>query len=40
MNDNVKSVITCDLDGKVETFSEGAVLFLDIQKKKSLAKCE
>ena len=24
MNDNVKSVITCDLDGKVETFSEGA----------------
>ena len=25
MNDNVKSVITCDLDGKVETFSEGAI---------------
>jgi len=24
MNDNLKSVITCDLDGKVETFSEGA----------------
>jgi len=24
MNDLLKSVITCDLDGKVETFSEGA----------------
>jgi len=24
MSDNLKSVITCDLDGKVETFSEGA----------------
>ena len=24
MNDNLKSVITCDLDGKIETFSEGA----------------
>ena len=25
MNDNLKSVITCDVDGKVETFSQGAV---------------
>ena len=24
MNDQMKSVITCDLDGKVETFSDGA----------------
>ena len=24
MTDNLKSVITCDLDGKIETFSEGA----------------
>ena len=24
MNDNLKSFITCDLDGKIETFSEGA----------------
>ncbi len=24
MNDNLKSVITCDLDGKIETFSKGA----------------
>jgi len=24
MDDNIKSVITCDLDGKVETFSKGA----------------
>lgn len=25
MNDNLKSVITCDVDGKIETFSQGAV---------------
>jgi 1,4-dihydroxy-2-naphthoate octaprenyltransferase len=25
MNENLKSVITCDVDGKVETFSQGAV---------------
>ena len=24
MSDNLKSIITCDLDGKIETFSEGA----------------
>ena len=24
MSDKIKSIITCDLDGKVETFSEGA----------------
>ena len=24
MDDEVKSVITCDLDGKIETLSEGA----------------
>ena len=24
MNDQLKSIITCDLDGKIETFSEGA----------------
>ena len=30
MNKNIKSVITCDLDGKVETFSDGAVALLGI----------
>ena len=24
MNDDIKSIITCDLDGKIETFSKGA----------------
>ena len=24
MSDNLKSIITCDLDGKIETFSDGA----------------
>ncbi|SVD00104.1 uncharacterized protein METZ01_LOCUS352958, partial [marine metagenome] len=24
MSEQVKSIITCDLDGKVETFSDGA----------------
>ena len=24
MSKNIKSVITCDLDGKIETYSEGA----------------
>ncbi len=24
MSEKIKSIITCDLDGKVETFSEGA----------------
>ena len=24
MSENIKSVITCDLDGKIETYSEGA----------------
>ena len=34
MDNNIKSVITCDLDGKVETFSEGAVkLFGTLQKR-------
>ena len=32
MEDNIKSIITCDLDGKVETFSKGAEKLLATQK--------
>ena len=34
MSENIKSVITCDLDGKIETYSEGAAKYLDILKKR------
>ena len=38
MNDNVKSVITCDLDGKVETFSEGAVTLFGYSEEEVVGK--
>ena len=38
MNDNVKSVITCDLDGKVETFSEGAVTLFGYTQEEVVGK--
>ena len=38
MNDNVKSVITCDLDGKVETFSEGAVALFGYSEEEVVGK--
>ena len=38
MNDNVKSVITCDLDGKVETFSEGAIALFGYSEEEVVGK--
>ncbi|GIS53263.1 hypothetical protein Ct9H90mP29_03050 [bacterium] len=38
MNDQIKSVITCDLDGKVETFSDGASALLATAKKRLLVR--
>ncbi|MEL1232669.1 MAG: 1,4-dihydroxy-2-naphthoate octaprenyltransferase [Candidatus Neomarinimicrobiota bacterium] len=38
MNDNVKSVITCDLDGKVETFSEGATALFGYSEEEVVGK--
>ena len=38
MNDNVKSVITCDLDGKVETFSEGAATLFGYTQEEVVGK--
>ena len=38
MSDNVKSVITCDLDGKVETFSEGAVTLFGYTQEEVVGK--
>ena len=38
MNDNVKSVITCDLDGKVETFSEGAAALFGYSEEEVVGK--
>jgi len=32
MNDKIKSVITCDLDGKIESLSEGRSKIGRIQK--------
>jgi len=38
MSDNVKSVITCDLDGKVETFSEGATTLFGYSQEEVVGK--
>ena len=38
MNENLKSVITCDLDGKVETFSEGAQQLFGYTKNEVVGK--
>ena len=38
MSDNVKSVITCDLDGKVETFSEGAATLFGYTQEEVVGK--
>ena len=38
MSENIKSVITCDLDGKVETFSEGAVKLFGYREEEVIGK--
>ena len=38
MSDNVKSVITCDLDGKIETYSEGAAILFGYTKEEVVGK--
>ena len=38
MDNNIKSVITCDLDGKVETFSEGAVKLFGYSSEEVIGK--
>ena len=38
MDNNIKSVITCDLDGKVETFSEGAEKLFGYSSKEVVGK--
>lgn len=38
MSDNLKSVITCDLDGKIETFSEGAQLLFGYTSEEVIGK--
>ena len=38
MEDKIKSIITCDLDGKVETFSEGAEKLFGYTKKEVIGK--
>ena len=38
MGKNIKSVITCDLDGKVETFSEGAEGLFGYKSKEVIGK--
>ena len=38
MSENIKSVITCDLDGKVETFSEGAVKLFGYSEEEVIGK--
>ena len=38
MEDKIKSIITCDLDGKVETFSEGAEKIFGYKKKEVIGK--
>ena len=40
MEDKVKSIITCDLDGKVETFSEGAEKLFSYTKNDVIGKKE
>ena len=38
MSKNLKSVITCDLDGKIETFSEGAQQLFGYTKEEIIGK--
>lgn len=38
MEDNIKSIITCDLDGKVETFSDGAEKIFGYSKDEVIGK--
>jgi len=38
MTDNLKSVITCDLDGKIETFSEGAATLFGYAEEEVVGK--
>ena len=38
MSDNLKSVITCDLDGKIETFSKGAQLLFGYTSEEVIGK--
>jgi len=38
MEDNIKSIITCDLDGKVETFSDGAEKLFGYSKDEVIGK--
>ena len=38
MSKNIKSVITCDLDGKIETFSDGAVELFGYSEKEVVGK--
>ena len=38
MEDKIKSIITCDLDGKVETFSEGAEKLFGYTKNETIGK--
>tara|TARA_B100000427_G_scaffold326743_1_gene335979 strand:- start:376 stop:1659 length:1284 start_codon:yes stop_codon:yes gene_type:complete len=38
MSKNIKSVITCDLDGKVETFSEGALKLFGYSEEEVIGK--
>ena len=38
MEDKIKSIITCDLDGKIETFSEGAVKLFGYTKDEVIGK--
>ena len=38
MNKNLKSVITCDLDGKIETFSQGAQELFGYTEKEIIGK--
>ena len=40
MSKNLKSVITCDLDGKIETFSEGAQQLFGYTENEILVKDE
>ena len=38
MEDKIKSIITCDLDGKVETFSKGAEKLFGYTKNETIGK--
>jgi len=38
MSENIKSVITCDLDGKIETFSEGATKLFGYSEEEVIGK--